>query len=273
MDPDLTLSPLGFTDLESKLYAQLLRESPASGYRLAQILGKAPANVYAGLKSLQTKGAIVSQTRAGETATYIPMPPQELLAGLKQVYDEHHDRAWQALNSLHQPALEEHVYRLTTVSQVVERGRSMIRAASEILVFDFSPAVYDMFDTELADVRGRGVVVAGLVYSAEQTTPTQPCVRANVMAGQEAWPALWLTLVVDGEQQLLAQISRDKNRLFNGMWTDSAFLSCAYHDALACEVRLVALGIELDDDLKHISLYRFKPRGWRAMEASLSLKN
>ncbi|RYY08145.1 MAG: TrmB family transcriptional regulator [Alphaproteobacteria bacterium] len=270
MNTDLTLSPLGFTDLESRLYSELLRESPASGYRLAQIVGKAPANVYAGLKSLQAKGAVVSQARAGETSTYIPIPPRELLSGLKQVYDAHHDRAWQVLNSLHQPAVEEHVYRLSTVSQVVERGRSMIRAASEILVFDFSPAVYDLFETELADARARGVVVAGLVYSPEQTSPTQPCVRANVMAGQEAWPALWLTHVVDGEQELMAQLSRDKSRLFNGMWTDSAFLSCAYHDALACEVRLVALGIELDDELKYISLYRFKPPGWRTMEATLS---
>jgi len=38
---DALLAPFGFTDLESRLYCELLKHAPATGYRLAQLVGKA----------------------------------------------------------------------------------------------------------------------------------------------------------------------------------------------------------------------------------------
>ena len=57
MTAEMALTSFGFTDSESRLYCELLRNGPSSGYRIAQIVGKAPANAYQSLRSLAQKGA------------------------------------------------------------------------------------------------------------------------------------------------------------------------------------------------------------------------
>src|SRR4051794_36879141 len=65
MDDTLLLG-FGYTELESRLYCDLLRHGPAGGYRLAQRIGKAAANVYQALKSMERKGAIGRSEGLGE---------------------------------------------------------------------------------------------------------------------------------------------------------------------------------------------------------------
>jgi len=47
------LVPFGFTNLESEIYVFLLGESPATGYRIAQAIGKPAANTYKAIESLR----------------------------------------------------------------------------------------------------------------------------------------------------------------------------------------------------------------------------
>jgi len=53
------LADLGFTNLEAEIYAFLLQESPATGYRIAQAIGKPAANTYKAIQSLEQKGAVI----------------------------------------------------------------------------------------------------------------------------------------------------------------------------------------------------------------------
>lgn len=53
------LTGLGFTQADAEVYVALLRESPATGYRIATVLGKATANTYKALRSLTDKGAVL----------------------------------------------------------------------------------------------------------------------------------------------------------------------------------------------------------------------
>ncbi len=52
MSAEEELVALGFTESEARVYCELLRGSPATGYRLAQALGKAPPAIYKALASL-----------------------------------------------------------------------------------------------------------------------------------------------------------------------------------------------------------------------------
>src|SRR5215213_5890268 len=81
MAPEQALAGFGFTDLEARLYCALLREAPASGYRLAKLVGKAPANTYQALDSLARKGAVMVDE--GASRTFRPVPSDELLALLR----------------------------------------------------------------------------------------------------------------------------------------------------------------------------------------------
>lgn len=83
-----TLRELGITRTEAEVYVATLREShggPVSGYRVAQSVGKDPANLSKTLASLEKLGAV--RTIQDKPRLYIPLPPAEftdkLLADMK----------------------------------------------------------------------------------------------------------------------------------------------------------------------------------------------
>lgn len=107
------------------------------------------------------------------------------------------------------------------------------------------------------------VTVAGIAYDPAHAGETFP---HNVEAGpviSDLWPGLGLIVVADGEQQLIAQLSKDKATLLNGIWSESRFLSATYHSALAAEIRLTAIRLDPSDPLGYISLFKARPAGLR----------
>ena len=50
---------MGLNALEAEVYAQLLKESPLTGYGVAKALGKPAANVYKAIDTLADKGAVI----------------------------------------------------------------------------------------------------------------------------------------------------------------------------------------------------------------------
>src|SRR5438874_1780106 len=81
-DQDLirALVELGVTGLEAEVYTFLLQESPATGYRAAQALGRPVAGIYKALEALAHRGAVVVEE--GTTRQYRSVPGEELLGGL-----------------------------------------------------------------------------------------------------------------------------------------------------------------------------------------------
>ena len=108
--PMQALEPLGFTEIEAAIYCELLRGPAATGYRLAKVIGKAPANTYQALASLASKGAVMIDD--GETETYRSTPPAELLTGLQRAFDASLRKAQTALESLHAPVEDDRIYQL-----------------------------------------------------------------------------------------------------------------------------------------------------------------
>lgn len=71
------LPDLGLNQLEAEVYAVLLRESPATGFRLAQILDKSAAGIYKALESLANQGVELDN---GRTRRCRAIPSREFLA-------------------------------------------------------------------------------------------------------------------------------------------------------------------------------------------------
>jgi sugar-specific transcriptional regulator TrmB len=267
MEPVTALSALGFTELESRIYCELLRQSPLTGYRLSQLVAKAPANTYQALKTLSQKGGVIVSEGAGDAKTYAAVPAEELMASLAQNFDERREAALDCLRGLQRPASEEHVYQLQSVSQVLERARAMFAAAQEIVLFDFFPGIYELMESSILAARERGVLVAGIVYDAAHASPNTPFNGEAATVVANLWPGLGLIVVADGEQKLIAQISKDQQTLLNGVWSDSIFLSATYHSALAAEIRLTAMRLDPSDPLRHIALFQSRPPGLREVLA------
>src|SRR5688572_26729302 len=99
MNADEGLVALGFTEAEARVYCELLKGAPATGYRLAQALGKAPANIYQALASLEHKGAVLVEE--GEPRSFRPVPPDEVLTALQSGFEQRKRAAAEALRKLH----------------------------------------------------------------------------------------------------------------------------------------------------------------------------
>lgn len=264
---DTILIGFGYTELESRLYCELLRQGSGGGYRLAQRIGKAAANVYQALKSMERKGAIVRSEGLGEATIYAATPPEHLLMATREEFAERHAALREHLQQITIPAPDERVYSVPTVALVMQRARDMLAKATDIVLFDFFPAIYDVLKPEIDDARSRGLIVAGVAYEVRHQETDMPLNRASMDLIAHRWPGLGICLVTDGREKLLAQISTDMSRVLNGVWTDSVFLSCVFHSALAADIRLTALRGDPADPLRHITLQASTPPGLAIMLA------
>jgi predicted transcriptional regulator len=258
--PEATLAALGFTETEAALYCELLRSGPATGYRLAQAVGKAPANIYQALAALAQKGAVlVDET---EAKAYRAIAPSELLGALQQGFETRRAEAQAALEALHAPAADDRIYHLKTLPQVYERARAMIARAREIILCDLFPAPLAELAPSLERAAAQGVTVGALVYAEAQGLAFPTILSGAAAFANARWPGLQLSLVVDASEHLVALVSPDGTRVLHGIWSDSPYLACLKHSGLASEIRLAASDAPATAALSLLNAY---PPGLRAL--------
>src|SRR5215813_11412219 len=100
-DATAALVELGFTALEAEIYTWLAGETSATGYRIAQGIGKPVANTYKAIESLHNKGAILIEE--DENRLCRAVPAGELLRALERGFASRRDHAARALANLARP--------------------------------------------------------------------------------------------------------------------------------------------------------------------------
>src|SRR5579871_4780451 len=156
------LVALGFTEIEAAAYTFLVRESPATGYRVAQGIGRTVANSYKALESLEDRGAVMSEK--GETRNYRCVPPDELLRGLEKVFVKHREQVAQLLARVRPDPTDDRVYQLRTPPQVYERCRAVLDASRHIVLLDLFAGPLVELQESVERAITRGVKVAVMVY-------------------------------------------------------------------------------------------------------------
>ena len=263
-EAEQALVALGFTELEARVYCALLASGPATGYRLAKLVGKAPPNVYQALAALGRKAAVlVDET---EPRTWRATRPAELLAVLGGTFANRQAEAERKLASLATAPADDRLYQITDPDQVLERARAMLDGARDIVLFDLFEAPLAALREPLEATAARGVTVAGLVYG--QTAPMAG-VTARPAAGaavaRDRWPGAQLSLVVDAAEHLVALMTPAMDGVRRAIWSDSAYLSCLQHSGLSAEIRLTGVDAAALEPLADLSLLRAAPRGLRAL--------
>lgn len=247
------LSALGFTDLEARIYCELIRSGAATGYGVAKAIGRPGANVYQSLNAMQQKGAVLLADAASKA--YRALPAEELLATMERGFRSRLDTAGDALSTIVAAAPDDLLYKLASADQAYEHARAMIARAESIILFDLFPGPFAQLQSLLTDAQDRGVRVAGTVYEAVPRTDRLIAHLApNAAKVRETYPGAIMTIVADARQYLETLVTTDGRGLLNGVWTDSPYLACAKHSALSTEIRLNLLLQEHDDPYPEISL-------------------
>jgi sugar-specific transcriptional regulator TrmB len=257
------LTALGFTETEALVYCELLKASPATGYRLAKAVGKAPANTYQALSALVQKGAAMVDESGGKS--FRAVPPAELLSAMAGAFESRRKAAAEALERLATPSGDDRIYQLKSADQAMQRALAMIEAAREVVMFDLFPEPLEALRQALEAAAARGVTVAGTSYGPTADVPAPFIVSRGADYVFRRWPGQQVVVVADAREHLAALLSHDGRQVLHGVWSDSAWLACAHHNGLACEVRLLAQPAGADDPLEHLSLIRSAPAGFHAL--------
>jgi sugar-specific transcriptional regulator TrmB len=233
------LVAFGFTALEAEVYVFLVQESPATGYRVAQGIGKPVANTYKAIASLQAKGAILVEEGASRRCRAVPA--DELLQRLERRFQESRQRAALALSTLKASPDDDRVYHLRTWEQVAERSRQMLARCEQVAVLDLFPGPLEELRPAITQAAARGVRVLVKAYAPAQIERAEVVVNPRGYRVLKRWAGQWLNLVTDGRESLLAFLTRDGKGVHQALWSGSAYLSWVYHSAVGGETILTAV--------------------------------
>jgi len=228
------LVDLGFNALEAAAYAFLLRESPATGYRVARAIGKPAANTYKAIEALARKGAALVED--GESRLYRAVAPEELLAKLERRFEARKKSALAALKSLRPVRGDDRVYQMDSAEAVLERARRMLAGATRVVLLDLFPESLDALRPDVEAAAARGIEVALKAYRPATVRGATVVVNDGGDGALERWPGQWLNVVADGREHLLALLEPGGAGVLHAVWSGSAYASWVYHCALVAEI-------------------------------------
>jgi sugar-specific transcriptional regulator TrmB len=233
------LIELGLTGLESEIYVFLVKNSPATGYRIANGIDKPTANTYKALRAMITKGIVMSEDGAPRTFRAVPTPM--LLSRLEKRFHLMKTRAEAELGRLQPAPEDEKIYRLHTAEQVYERLGEMLRTSKKIVLLDLFPAALTALESEILAAVRRGVEVLLKLYRPAEMPG---CLTVVAPAGAEImsrWPGVGVNCISDGREYLIAFLSGDAPEPHDALWSRSEVISANYHGAMFSEIMLLAL--------------------------------
>ena len=235
------LAALGFTALEAEVYAVLVEHAPATAYRVAQELGKAAANVYKAVESLERKGVVLVD--GGDNRLCRAVAPEELLSSMQEQFLGAKERARQALAQLSGVSGDERVYQLRSREQVLSRAAALLERAREMVLCDLFPQPAAELAPLLAATSRRGVRVCVQLYRpANLDQRIHVFVKPTGAELMARWPGQWLNLVADAREHLLALLHSEGGGVHQAVWSESGYLSVLHHSGLSCEIVEGALG-------------------------------
>jgi sugar-specific transcriptional regulator TrmB len=233
------LVELGFSRLEAEVYTLLLRESPATGYRVAQAIQRPAANVYKAIEALSAKGAVLVDD--GATRMCRAVPQAELLRQLAATFAERRSRAAKELAGIARPIHDDRVYQLGSREQTLTRAREMLGRARKVVLVAAHPSPLEALRGDLERTAARGIDVAIKTYVDIALTGVEVVVSTQPEEFVSSWPGAELNLVADGSEHLLALLPHTGEGVLQAVYSASPFLSIVHHNGLATELALTAL--------------------------------
>ena len=238
-----SLVDLGFTELEARIYAFLVEEPAASGYRVAQAISRPAANTYKALETLERKGAVLVDE--DEVRRFRAVPVTELLSRLERQFRNKQRRARKALTRRKKLPGDDRIYQLRNGDQVLERAHAMLADADDIVLIDAAPEVLEALLSSVEATLARGVTVVIKAYQPVEISGARIIVRPRGNEIINTLPAALLGLNVDGAQHLLALLRQDDDSVFQAVWTSSPVVAYILYTGLVNEISLTAVMAEL----------------------------
>lgn len=232
------LAALGLTPLEAEVYAFLARHSPATGYRVAQALGKPVGNIYKAIESLESRGAVVTSEDEGNRLARA-VPPGDLLDAARRRLDQIAP-ALETLSEDEEAEPDDLLYRLSDREGTMQRARAMLRDARSFALAIVTPRLLDDLADDLARAATR-VRVATKVYAPVDLPGVEVVLDPRGEGAVARAPGEYLGLIVDGRCLLNALFDERGDALRTAHTTANPLLNWAFYTGISSDIVLAAV--------------------------------
>ena len=202
MDLQVLLSEIGFTEYEAKVYLELLRNYPATGYQLSKEAGIPRSMVYEALGRLANRGAVL-ETREDRATLYRPLPPDTLLDMQEKEQRRVAGLLRTGLSQRYTFQEEDHLWSMTGQRSVFVYAVQMIRQARSQVLAVFPDSSLELLKEELRTIHEAGVAVHA-VLTGQGDLGFGISVRHPQAESQIQQMTGMTMLVVDGKEVLIA---------------------------------------------------------------------
>lgn len=232
------LAALGLTPLEAEVYAFLARHSPATGYRVAQALGKPVGNIYKAIESLESRGAVVTSEDEGNRLARA-VPPGDLLDAARRRLDQIAP-ALETLSEDEEAEPDDLLYRLSDREGTMQRARAMLKDARSFALAIVTPRLLDDLADDLARAATR-VRVATKVYAPVDLPGVEVVLDPRGEGAVARAPGEYLGLIVDGRCLLNALFDERGDALRTAHTTANPLLNWAFYTGISSDIVLAAV--------------------------------
>jgi hypothetical protein len=229
MDRELaaTLKDLGLSATEAGAYVALLQHAgagPITAYRLAQVLGRDPANTTKVMGMMVKRGAVTASGK--RPRRYAPVAPRRFIGRLVADLQARQDLAITRLEEIDQAPVDAGPQALDSRAEAEATARQLLDEASHVVLVGADPDwLASLGDTLEHLRRERGVAVV-----------------TRAASGPAGAPGPWLQLVCDGAACLSAVAAADGDALVYGQWSRNP------GEAFLVQRALAALGADAGAD-------------------------
>ena len=236
------LRQLGLTRTEAEIYVAALGESsagPVSAYKVAQSMGRDPANLAKNLAALEKLGAV--RVVQEKPRLYLPILPAEFTNALTDRMKGIGKELVSQLEEFNQHPPSGLTLALRNNEQAFEQAATMLQNCSRELLLFASRDVVDYLSKDFSElacrgdcrVRFLGVDSSGIAL-AEDTIIPMP------KGFSETGPLPWLQMIVDRKTWLVAQFNRTESEDFPcGWWGDDPVMA----SIMACSLDAACDGV------------------------------
>lgn len=123
------LKRLGFTEYESRIYVQLLRQSPATAYEVSKSSNVPRPNTYHALEALAQRGAVLPVSE--NPIRFVAAPPRDLLASISRQTEALCDDLAERLSSLAPSGDDQYVWTIRGDPAVHDKIEALIAESGE----------------------------------------------------------------------------------------------------------------------------------------------
>jgi sugar-specific transcriptional regulator TrmB len=202
------LVALGFSLNESRAYAALLQESPATGYEVGVRAQIPRSAVYGVLRRLVKAGA--ARSIAGSPERFAPAPAEDLLALLRNRFDASTERLAEAIRRLDVTGqAEPDAFTVHGYERILEEAERLLRGAQHRIVISGWPREITTLASELKRAAKRRV------YAVVFSHASLPALAAEVFSyglEEKSLEDFWkhrLVVVVDDRRSLIGATEKD----------------------------------------------------------------